>query len=60
MKHRYHLNVVFQFTLGYYFFEVIRNELYFWILTKDFCSIVADGRMSQGAKTVGENYKNLC
>ncbi|MCT4385484.1 hypothetical protein EFT54_09575 [Lacticaseibacillus paracasei] len=31
MKHRYHLNVVFRFTLGYYFFEVIRNELYFWI-----------------------------
>lgn len=28
---RYHLNVVFQFTLEYYFFEVIRNELYFWI-----------------------------
>ena len=31
MKYRYHLNVVFQFVLGYYFFEVIRNELYFWI-----------------------------
>ena len=28
-------------------------------LTKDFCSIVADGRMSQGAKTVGENYKKF-
>ncbi|QHC81188.1 hypothetical protein [Lacticaseibacillus paracasei] len=27
MKHRYHLNVVFQFMLGYYFIEVIRmNE----------------------------------
>jgi hypothetical protein len=31
MNHRYHLNVVFQFMLEYYFFEVIRNELYFWI-----------------------------
>ncbi|EPC93629.1 hypothetical protein Lpp227_14260, partial [Lacticaseibacillus paracasei subsp. paracasei Lpp227] len=28
-------------------------------LTKDFCSIVADRRMSQGAKTVGENYKKF-
>ncbi|OAU00768.1 hypothetical protein PY61_09565 [Lacticaseibacillus rhamnosus] len=26
MKHRYHLNVVFQFTLEYYFFEVIESE----------------------------------
>lgn len=26
MKHRYHLNVVFQFVLGYYFFEVIEMK----------------------------------
>ncbi|KMO45314.1 hypothetical protein PY95_13575 [Lacticaseibacillus rhamnosus] len=33
MKHRYHLNVVFQFMLGYYFIEVIHMDIWVKLAT---------------------------
>ena len=41
MKHRYHLNVVFQFTLGYYFFEVIEMEKHVKKIVTVLCTIGA-------------------